>query len=116
VLFRLRAVGLCGILMRLTAAITGQHGGLFVDSSGTSVRRPGVEVSCRGVTMCPSGSLQRLGGVQPGALRGLGAGRGTGSQFGPALLQLAGAFARRLATRGRGISRRRPRLRPGHEP
>jgi len=80
------AVNLRRILMGFTGAVTGEHGGLLVHGGSPSMRRPGIEVPGRGVSMGPFGTLQRLHGVQPRALGGLQVGRGTGGQFGSALL------------------------------
>jgi hypothetical protein len=113
---RLGTVELRSVLMRFTIAVTSEHGGLFMYGRGASMRRPGIEVPCRGVAMRPFGPLQRFGGVQPGSLGGLGVGRGTGCQFGSALLQLADTFPRRLGARSGGLAGRRSRLSDAHEP
>jgi hypothetical protein len=78
VLGRRDTVPFRSVLVGFAVAVAGLHGGLLVDGRGPAVRRSGIEMLCRGVTMRPFGPLQRLDGVQSGTLGGFGAARGTG--------------------------------------
>ncbi len=66
-----RTVRLRGVLMGVTGAVTCRDRRLLVRGRRTPVRGTGIHVSrCHGA-MRPLGPLQRLLGVQPGALCGL---------------------------------------------